>query len=88
MKKALEILKNIRDIETEYDHRKEHRFDEAIAELEALENIDCDNCRFMSDLHIICPIVVEATRRSNLFGKSIEDIQGKQFNCSFWESKE
>ena len=42
---ALDILKNIRDIETEYDHRKEHRFDEAIAEIEALENRSCKGCK-------------------------------------------
>ena len=37
--KALEILKEIRNIETEYDHRKEHRFDEAIKELEVIQDI-------------------------------------------------
>ena len=36
--KALEYIKSIRDIETGYDHTKEHHLDEAIAELEAIQN--------------------------------------------------
>ena len=43
--KALEILKDIRNIETEYNHLKKHRFDQAIEELEALHNRSCDNCK-------------------------------------------
>ena len=45
MYKALDILKEIRDIETNYDHCLRHRFDEAIAELEALQSRSCRGCK-------------------------------------------
>ena len=45
MHKALEILKEIRNIETNYDHCLKHRFDEAIAELEeAMKPKTCEGC--------------------------------------------
>ena len=43
--KALELLKEIRNIETNFDHLKCHKFDETIEELEKLENRKCDGCK-------------------------------------------
>ena len=51
--KALEILKDIRNIETEYDHLKKHRFDQAIEELEELENRSCDSCIYVGKSNCI-----------------------------------
>lgn len=36
--KALEILKEIKSIENDYDHLKTHKFDKAIEELELIKN--------------------------------------------------
>ena len=48
MEKALEILKDIRMIENEYDHNKQHRFDEAIAELEeVMKAKTCEGCKWL-----------------------------------------
>ena len=52
--KGLEILKDIRNIETEYNHLKKHRFDQAIEELEALQNRSCDNCKFKYVVDSMC----------------------------------
>ena len=52
--KALEILKDIRNIETEYNHLKKHRFDQAIKELEDLENRSCENCKFKYVVDSMC----------------------------------
>lgn len=47
MEKALEILKEIRNTENEYDHLKKHRFDNAISELEeAMKPKSCEGCKF------------------------------------------
>lgn len=43
--KALEILKDVRNTDNGYDHRLPHEYDEAIAELEALQTPKtCDGC--------------------------------------------
>ena len=72
--KALEILKEIRNIETEYDHRKEHIFDEAIKELEALENRSCESCKRKKHCYIW-----------DYAGIPIDSL--KDFWCNGWESK-
>ena len=51
--KALEILKDIRNIETEYNHLKKHRFDQAIEELEDLKNRSCDSCMYVGKSNCI-----------------------------------
>lgn len=50
MEKALEILKEIRNTENEYDHLKKHRFDNAISELEeAMKPKSCEGCKYFKD---------------------------------------
>ena len=48
--KALELLKEIRNIETNFDHLKWHRFDEAIMELEKLQNRSCEIAELQTKL--------------------------------------
>ena len=61
MEKALEILKEIRNIETNYDHYLKHRFDEAIAELEeAMKPKTCEECKnLLQKLEHKSPFCVE-----------------------------
>ena len=73
--KGLEILKDIRNIETEYNHLKKHRFDQAIEELEELENRSCDNCKKRPSPFSECPCW------SYSFGKANISL------CSEWEAK-
>jgi hypothetical protein len=78
--KALEILKDIRNIETEYDHLKKHRFDQAIKELEDLENRSCDNCKKGFDCPILKKVWKDKLRKEGYL------ISRKEFYCRFWES--
>ena len=80
--KALEILKEIRNIETEYDHRKEHIFDEAIKELEALENRSCESCKYSKDIFSYTyPLCTED--ENNPF--QIHNIE--KLKCNKWKNK-
>lgn len=48
--KALEILKDIRlNYQTKYILNRKIVIDEAIAELEALENRSCNGCKYLED---------------------------------------
>lgn len=76
--KALEILKDIRNIETEYDHLKKHRFDQAIEELEDLENRSCETCKHFK------PITRNEKYYRRCFFLGSIDLQ----YCSAFEKKE
>lgn len=83
--KALEILKDIRNIETEYDHLKKHRFDQAIDELEELENRRCENCKHnkeQDNFMIFCDAVA-CKDGSRIMWHSYT----KDFCCNKWEKE-
>ena len=83
--KGLEILKDIRNIETEYNHLKKHRFDQAIEELEALQNRSCDNCKHnkeQDNFMIFCDAVA-CQDGSRMMWHSFT----KDFCCNKWEAK-
>ena len=79
--KALEILRDIRNIETEYNHLKKHRFDQAIDELEELENRSCENCKYWFYK------TLETNIETCNFGLISHDYQSDSFCCNKWEAK-
>ena len=71
--KALELLKEIRNMENDYDHLKTHKFDEAIEELENLKDKSCEGC-------ISYMIDIDGFSFCNSYEKDLD------FNCSrgYW----
>jgi len=80
--KAIEILKEYNSIDYDCDMSDLHnRIEEAIAELEELENRSCKNCKFSIPIgnHIICSNKVEDELNHSEFKKD--------FYCKYWEAK-
>lgn len=87
--KALEILKEIRNIENDYDHLKAHKFDEAIQELEQLNSQCCDNCIYFSNIPTpskdgYCTNVQNGTYDLEYDTETSFDVN-KDFCCNKWK---
>ena len=78
--KALEILKDIRNIETEYNHLKKHRFDQAIEELEDMKSRSCENCKYWNYQF------THSLYKSCTFGLIEHSYEESSFYCNKWES--
>lgn len=65
--KALELLREMRNIENNYDHLISHRFDEAIKELEELQNRICDGCKYYVQINksdsFVCSLWLDCSRK-------------------------
>jgi ribonuclease HII len=95
--KALEILKEnkeqmIKFINCFDDDCKEddeylsackyiNQIDEAIKELEELENRSCENCKTISKCSILRKVIKDRLRKDGYL------MSQKEFDCRFWEPK-
>ena len=65
--KALELLREMRNIENNYDHLISHRFDEAIKELEELQSRICDGCKYYVQINksdsFVCSLWLDCSRK-------------------------
>ena len=86
--KALEILNNFRQNELDFENTpfSVEYFDEAIKELEELENRSCERCRYSFDIF--------TGLDDSLLGEDfictkleVDKVFNKDFYCSKWESK-
>lgn len=81
--KALEILKELESYPLGFCHFKKEILNEAIAELEALENRSCNNCKYVSidTLGLIYCSSPKSPLSSCLFPIH------PNFSCNKWEVK-
>ena len=93
--KALEILKNLqidvkKDIEAEGIEvfgYIDTAIDEAIKELEALENRSCESCKYYKEQNKTYCNGFEQDEECLRFVDDIHKIPCKDFCCNEWESK-